>query len=132
MIIISGSRTGGKLMKMLLGLLGVPKKNIITEYSKNTWKSGTDLQNILRGEQFILVTSATHLPRSMRSFVREGLKPIPAPADYLYGYHPKYRFPFPRPVSYYIPTTDSLMRSSAALYEYLGTLWYAMKARGGG
>lgn len=128
-IIISGSKTGGKLMRMFLLLLNVPENDIVIDHSENTWKTGANLKNVLRDRRFILVTSATHLPRSMRSFAREGLKPIPAPADYLYGYYSKYRFPFPRPFFYYVPNTDSLMRSSAALYEYFGSLWYAVKAR---
>lgn len=129
-IIISGSEVGSKLMSMFLILLSVPEKNIIINYSANTLKSAVNLKDILGNQRFILVTSATHLPRSMRSFIREGLRPIPAPTDYLYGYYQDYRFPFPRPITYYIPNTDSFMRTSAALYEYLGITWYYIKTFG--
>lgn len=123
-IIISGSEVGGKLMSKLMGLLGVPTAKIDIDHSQNTLASAKNLRETLEGKRFMLVTSALHMPRSVTSFVREGLEPIPAPGDYLYGYYPKYRFPFPRPFTYYVPNTDSLMRSSAALYEYFGILWY--------
>lgn len=129
-IIISGSKNGGKLMKRLLTLLGVPAQDIQIDYAGNTWQSGIDVKKILGDRKFFLVTSAIHLPRSIRSFTSEGLKPIPAPADYSYGYYPKYHVPFPRPFSYYIPNTDSLIRSNAALYEYMGNLWYFIKEMG--
>jgi uncharacterized SAM-binding protein YcdF (DUF218 family) len=127
-IVVSGSEVGGKLMTMCLELLSVPEKNIMIDVSENTWKSAVNLKHILGGEKFVLVTSAVHLPRSMRSFLREGLRPIPAPADFLYGYYRNYKFSFPRPLTYYIPNTDSFMRSSAALYEYMGLAWYYIQA----
>ena len=126
-IIISGSENGGKLMSMLLVLLSLQEKNIMIDRSDNTLKSALNLREILGNQRFILVTSAVHLPRSMRSFIREGLSPIPAPADFLHGYYENYKFPFPRPFIYYMPNTDSFMRSSAAIYEYLGILWYSIK-----
>ena len=129
-IVISGSENGIKLMRLFLILLNVPEKKIIIDHSKNTLESASNLKEVLKDRPFILVTSAAHLPRSMDSFIREGLQPFPAPADYLYGYYPKYQIPFPRPFSYYIPNADSLMRSSAALYEYLGIVWYSIKAIG--
>jgi len=128
-IIISGSKTGGKLMKKLLMLLSVPERDITIDYADNTWQSGVDVKKILGKQKFILVTSAIHLPRSMHSFTSEELDPIPAPADYSYGYYPAYHFPAPRPFSYYIPNTDSLTRSNAAIYEYIGNLWYILKKR---
>ncbi len=127
-MIISGSMNGCRLIRKLFTLLGIPVKDIILDKAENTWQSALNMKHIIGNQRFILVTSATHLPRTVDAFTREGLKPIPAPADYLYGYYPEYHFPFPRPLAYYIPNTDSLMRSSAALYESLGTLWYMFKA----
>lgn len=129
-VIISGSKDSGKLIKMFLKQLGVLEKDIAIDESENTFQSAVNLKGLLEGNHFILVSSATHLPRAMDIFKRKGLQPIPAPADYLYGYYPKYQIPFPRSLSYYIPNTDSLMRSSAALYEYLGKVWYSIKAIG--
>ena len=125
-IIISGSETGATLMRMFLMLLSVPEKDILIDHSGNTRKSAASLKHILHGQPFVLVTSATHLVRAMASFTHQGLRPIPAPADYLYGFYQDYEFPFPRPFAYYLPNTDAFVRSSAALYEYAGTLWYYM------
>jgi len=123
-IIISGSEVGGKLMSMFLVLLSVPEKNIIIDHSANTLKSAVNVKDILGNQSFILVTSAVHLPRSMRFFVNEGLRPIPAPADYLYGYYSEYKLSFKKSLTYYVPNTDAFMRSSAAVYEYLAILRY--------
>ncbi len=127
-IIISGNVSGAKLMSTFLVLLSVPVEDIIVDHSENTLQSAVNLRGVLGNQPFILVTSAVHLHRSMSSFIHKGLRPVPAPADYLYGYYPEYQFPFPRPFSYYIPNTDSFMRSSSALYEYMGIAWYYLKS----
>lgn len=119
-IIISGSKNGGELMSALLVLLNVPKQKIIIDYSKNTFTSAVNIKKILGNEIFILVTSAVHMPRSIMLFSKEGLKPVPAPADHMDGYSKYFNFPYPRPLTYYLPNTVSFMRSSAALYEYMG------------
>jgi uncharacterized SAM-binding protein YcdF (DUF218 family) len=116
-------------MKMLLTLLGVPAHDIQIDYTDNTWQSGVDAKKIIGDLKLILVTSAIHLPRSIHAFTAKVLKPIPAPADYSYGYYPEYHFPAPRPFLYYFPNTDSLTRSNAAIYEYIGNLWYILKKR---
>ena len=128
-MIISGSANGCRLMRKLFMLLGVPGKDIVLDQAENTWQSALNMKELIGNQRFILVTSATHLPRTVDAFTRHGMNPVPAPADYLYGYYPEYHLPFPRPLAYYIPNTDSLMRSSAAIYEYLGTLWYMVKTR---
>jgi len=131
-IIISGSKNGGELMSALLALFNVPKKNIIIDQSTNTYMSAANTKKILRNEKFILVTSAVHMPRSMLLFSMEGLKPIPAPADYIGGYYKDYNFPYAKPLTYYLPNTVSFLRSSAALYEYFGLIKYSNALMGNG
>lgn len=131
-IIISGTKNGGELMSALLALLNVPRKIIIFDHSPNTIMSSANIKKILGKEQFILVTSAVHMPRSILLFSREGLKPIPAPADYMDGYYKDYNFPYPRPIAYYLPNTNSFMQSSAALYEYLGLVKHFIVSMGNG
>jgi len=127
-IIISGGKIGFRLMSKLLLLLGVPQNNIIFDRAENTMASAVNMKKILKGQQFILVTSAIHMPRSMNSFKKRKLDPIPAPADFSYGYYKSFHVPLNRPLIYYFPNARSIMNSNLALYEYLGLCWYNLKA----
>lgn len=127
-IIISGSRDGGRWMSLFLELLGVPETQISVDHAADTFQSAENLKGFLDGKRFFLVTSAVHLPRAMMAFHQEGLVPVPAPGDFSYGYYPKYRFPYPRPLVYYLPSMGSFERSNFALHEYFGIVWYYLKA----
>jgi len=69
------------------------------------------------GEQpFLLVTSANHMPRSMKLMQRAGARPIPAPADFnvtrsSYG---GWRA--------LLPNSGGLSKTERAMHEYLGLL----------
>lgn len=129
-IIISGDEVSSELMSMLMLLLGVQRENIIIDdKAANTWESARNIKNLLGREPFILVTSAIHLPRTMISFSKLGIKPIPAPADFSYGYYKKFQVTCGRSLEYYIPNVSSLMKSNLALYEYLGICWYIISHR---
>ncbi len=127
-IVISGSNDGSRLMRELMLLLDVPAERIVIDQPENTWESASHATEFVSDQPFFLVTSAIHLPRSMFCFTKEGLRPIPAPADFSYGYYQRFKVPF-RPFSYYLPNVDSLMKSTLALYEYLGLCWYYVKAQ---
>jgi uncharacterized SAM-binding protein YcdF (DUF218 family) len=117
-------------MSALFILLNVPKNSIIIDHSLNTFMSAVNIKKYLGNEKFILVTSAVHMLRSMVLFSREGLKPIPAPADYIDGYYKDYYFPYSRTFTYYLPNTAVFMQSSAALYEYFGLVKYSIALMG--
>jgi len=69
-------------------------------------------------EPFILVTSATHLPRAMRLFENEGLRPIPAPTDFLVDPEgPRLSLQL-HPANF-----ERLQRS---LHERMGLLWFRL------
>lgn len=127
-IIISGREGDTKLLGELMVALGIPAGEIVADHSKDTWESAVNLKTLLSNHRFILVTSATHMPRSMDCFIWQGLSPIPAPADFISGYRGKYRFPVGRSFAFYLPNTDSFMESSAAFYEYFGLIWYHIRA----
>jgi len=128
-IVISGGPVSAQMMTKVLMLWGVQRDKIIIEdRSANTRESAVNLKELLSTQRFILVTSAIHLPRAMRSFTKHGLRPVPAPADFLYGYHKKFESPLARPLSSFVPNTDTFMRSCSAIYEYLGLFWYFVSA----
>lgn len=100
--------------------LGVKQKNIIiSEKPKDTYDEAAFLKTIVGGEPFILVTSATHMPRAMDTFESLGLNPIAAPTDFRR-----------RKVSGYLrlPTPGSFINSQIAMHEYIGLLWNRVKS----
>ena len=72
-------------------------------------------------DRLILVTSASHLPRAMRLFQKQGLSPIPAPAFFLSKKTSR------QSVMNFIPSARNLQRSERAIYEYMGLLWSSLR-----
>ena len=61
--------------------LGVAKSDMVLEVeSRDTKDHPLYVRLLVKEEPFILVTSAFHMPRAMKLFVKQGLVPIPAPA----------------------------------------------------
>ena len=109
--------TNAELMQKMALLLGVRKEDIILEASsKNTYEEAKNIKDIVGKEKFILVTSASHMPRSMALFKKLGMEPIPAPTDHLAKKHHKI------PPEEFFPKADSLKMTEAAFYEYLGLI----------
>lgn len=118
-IIISGYDDVPLLMKKLLLSVGVREELIIFEnQSRSTYESAVHLKKRMRENDFILVTSAGHMPRSLKAFNALGMKPTPAPTDYLakmtvFDGH-------------WLPNPSHLMRADLAMHEYLGLIWYEL------
>ena len=66
--------------------------------------------------RFALVTSASHLPRAMHHFEKEGLKPVAAPARFKAFAENSAHF------SYWIPSATHLRKTERAWYEFLAGL----------
>jgi len=64
----------------------------------------------------ILVTSASHMPRSVYLFEREGLAVIPAPADFRAAGRDYSAWGL-------LPSASALRNTERAWYEYLGLAW---------
>jgi uncharacterized SAM-binding protein YcdF (DUF218 family) len=121
-LILSGGRVFGvatttaRDLRNTALVLGVtPKDMLIENGSADTYEEALYLKPLLKGQAFMLVTSATHMPRAMALFQKVGLDPIAAPTGFI---SKKARRPF-----YYLPNSNNLTNSSIALHEYLGLLW---------
>jgi len=102
--------------------LGVDVDRILMETdSRDTAEQAKMLRFIVKEERFVLVTSAHHMPRSVRLFEHVGLKPIPAPTDYI-SKQSRTISPFD-----FFPRASALSTVEAALHEYLGLLWSTVK-----
>jgi uncharacterized SAM-binding protein YcdF (DUF218 family) len=104
--------------------LGVPEKKIlIDQNSRNTYENATNTRAIMEQHGIsssILVTTASHLPRSMACFEKLGIKPIPYPVDFYSAPDPDYN------LFDIIPGVSSLKRTSFILHEYIGILIYKL------
>ena len=103
-------------------LLGVDDEAIIIQNnSLDTAQDARNVHPVVGGAPCVLVTSASHLPRAMAIFQKEGMHPVPAPTDYYIGLVRVWT-----PASLY-PSTGNLEMSERAIYEYLGTLWARLR-----
>lgn len=98
--------------------LGVNRNDIILESRSNDTKDQALLiKQIVGNQQFVLVTSVIHMPRSVALFRKQGMNPIPAPA----GQTAKARQILTPDL--FFPKSTSLENSSRAMHEYLGLIW---------
>ncbi|STX29444.1 membrane protein [Legionella beliardensis] len=108
-------------MADVVTFLGVPADKILLEKSSiNTAAQAKLLKKYLKNEPFYLVTSATHMPRSMYLFKQQGLNPIAAPTDFTIYWDNEYQ----RKV--YLPSPQNLVYLTVAWHEILGLLWQKM------
>ncbi|WP_039056442.1 envelope biogenesis factor ElyC [Enterobacter sp. Bisph1] len=106
--------------------LGVPRSDIITlDSPKDTEREAAAVKQAIGDTPFLLVTSASHLPRAMIFFQRAGLHPLPAPANQLAITSPL------NPWERIIPSPVWLMHSDRVSYETLGRLWQWLKGDSG-
>ena len=98
--------------------LGVDEKDIVTERrSRDTGDQADGARTIIGDTPFLLVTSASHMPRSMAFFKKTGTNPIPAPTGHLVK-HDKGWAP-----NRFLLSARHLYKAERALYEFLGMAW---------
>ena len=80
-----GQRTSeASMMSQFLTSIGVEPDNLVIEdQSRNTHEQALAIRRIVGDRQFVLVTSAIHMPRAVLLFSREGMQPIAAPTGHL-------------------------------------------------
>lgn len=102
--------------------LGVPRSEIIVlDKPKDTEEEAAAVKDAIGDAPFLLVTSASHLPRAMIFFRHAGLHPLPAPANQLAISSPL------NPWERVIPSPVWLMHSDRVGYETLGRIWQWLK-----
>jgi len=105
-----------------LGKLGVKKDKVRFEIeSRDTYENGVKVKRLIGNQKFIFVTSASHMPRAIAVSKKLDMKPIPAPCDYqAIGVY--------TPLSFF-PKAENLQKSTRAINEYLGIIWYKLRGR---
>jgi uncharacterized SAM-binding protein YcdF (DUF218 family) len=111
-------RVTSEAMRQLAVIL-IPSVNAVAEkHSSCTAEHPAALKTMVHGP-FVLVTSAYHMPRCMRSFKKNGLSPIPYPVDFqtreTYSWND------------WIPSTETYWKLNLGLREYLALAFYWLK-----
>jgi uncharacterized SAM-binding protein YcdF (DUF218 family) len=95
--------------------LGVPAKDIIVQPSpKDTKEEALVAKQIIGKKPFVLVSSASHLPRAMQIFASQNLHPIPAPTNHLANNNINL---------YNIFSSEALYKATILWHEYIGIIW---------
>lgn len=127
-LFLSGGYAYGKFstphtMQNTAVMLGITPGNIMLEPgSKNTFQEALYLKKALGKQRFIVVTSAAHMPRTMLLFKKQGLRPIPAPTQFVAGKKTK-------SIVRFIPKAINLVNADVAMHEYLGIWWAKLNHR---
>jgi len=122
-------------MVSLLGLMGIPEKNIhVQGESQNTYEDALYTcaivkENGLRNT-LLLVTSATHMPRSVAVFQKQGCEVIPAPTDFTVTEAAWQKLWHPNVEEFLInlvPSYSNLSTLTKSMKEYIGIWVYRMR-----
>ncbi|MCX5723691.1 MAG: YdcF family protein [Nitrospirae bacterium] len=104
--------------------LGVPESaTMIDTGSRNTYENATGTKRLIGPASILLVSSASHLPRAVPVFRKQGFRVMPAPCDYVSRDLPGESsdgldlFDF-------LPDDDALQRTTEAVTEMAGIVIY--------
>ncbi len=111
-----------QVMAQVALIMGVNPEDIIQEAASwDTEEEARLIKPMVGRDDFFLVTSASHMPRSMAMFHKVGLAPVAAPAGHLVRYDPNLA---PRD---FFPSSGAIAKMETALYEYLGLAWARLR-----
>ncbi len=118
-------------MSQILQTMGVPESAIVLEpKALNTYENAVNVQEILKTrkiDRFLLVTSATHMPRSMMIFRKLGMEPVAAPTDYTRTDLESRMTGFQDFLLRSLPDAEFLRDTNRAIKEYIGIWIYRLK-----
>ncbi len=122
MIFGQGPKEAVEMTRLALRL-GVPEDAIVLEdRSRTTYENAVGVKRILGHASILLVTSASHVPRAVGLFRKQGLETTAFPCGYLVKDRPWSGWgvnPFDL-----IPEVDALSRTTGAIAEIVGTIVY--------
>ena len=121
--VFSSTSDADAMAKMAMEL-GIEKKEIVLESkSKDTKDQALFIRNIIGNNRFVLVTSASHMARSVALFNAKGMKPIPAPV----GFQVKNASRM-SPMRFF-PSGKGIDKMERVVYEYLGIEWARLRGQ---
>jgi len=121
-------------MAELLEFLDVPRKAIWLEpTSRNTYENAANSSQFLEIKgirRILLVTSASHMPRSVKLFEHQGLEVIPAPTDFVVSRSDLEQMRtawLPTQLLNLFPSVENLAITTHMLKEYFGLIIYSLR-----
>jgi uncharacterized SAM-binding protein YcdF (DUF218 family) len=104
--------------------LGVPESatRIDTE-ARNTYENATGTKRLIGPASILLVSSASHLPRAVPLFTKQGLRVTPAPCDYASQNLPRENWDNVDPFDI-LPNDTSLQQTREVVSEVAGIVIY--------
>jgi uncharacterized SAM-binding protein YcdF (DUF218 family) len=125
-LIITGSAAAShpgwsdaRTLEQLVSALSPGRRVASETRSSRTAEHPQNVRPLLGGEPFALVTSASHMPRAVRTFHNAGLDGIPYPTNF----HTRGEYLWDD----WLPDLDNLGTVQTAVKEYLGLAFYAFR-----
>lgn len=112
----------GETLTKTAMLMGVSENDIVSE--NKSWDTADQaklISSVVGRNQFILVTSAIHMPRSIALFRKFGMNPVAAPTNYMVVKQSRIS-----PGAFF-PGSNSIRKTEAAIHEYMGLIWVRMQ-----
>jgi uncharacterized SAM-binding protein YcdF (DUF218 family) len=121
---IGGRLKHADIMGAVATTMGVDAANMeLHRVGRDTEEEALTIAPKVGKQPFLLVTSASHLPRATALFRRQGLAPIPAPAHHLSldtrGVSLGELFPSP----------SAMEAAHHGIHEYIGLIWSKLRGR---
>lgn len=129
-LIVSGGtvfdpQPSAKLMADLAVELGVAREEIIqVDQPMDTPEEARCIAPIVGAAPFLLVTSASHMPRAVALFEEAGTHPIPAPTHYFT------RKRLGPSLGHYFPSAYNLAKTERVIHERVGMMWARVRGEG--
>ena len=121
---VFGSDPDAETMRALAVGLGVDPASLVLDVaSPDTETQAEVVRAQLGAEEFFLVTSASHMHRSVALFRKAGTNPLPAPTHFL-AHHGRGLAP-----GDFFPGSGGFRRAETVTYEYLGLAWAKIRGR---
>ena len=111
---------GDQLAKRAIAMGVLEKQILLTGIVTNTVDEAAEVKTLIDFggmKRVILVTSAFHMPRARMLFERAGIESVPYPTDFRSAAQPSNWLGL-------IPSADGLDRTSDAVREFIGRLYY--------
>jgi uncharacterized SAM-binding protein YcdF (DUF218 family) len=110
--------TNARVVSDVAHQIGVPVQDtIVEERPSDTVEEARLLHGLLGSTPFVLVTSAAHMKRAVRIFQDFGMRPVPAPTDFIIKNRPG------GAIESVLPNCGNLWISQRVIYEWLGEKW---------
>lgn len=118
----------------ILEFIGIPSQALWLEpTSRNTFENAVNSRKLLEAKgikRILLVTSASHMPRSVKLFEGQGFEVIPAPTDFVVSrgeLDEMKKAWLPTQVLNLFPSVDNLAITTRMLKEYIGLIIYSLR-----